>query len=65
MLTYTSAALVSLLFSWGSVSVAKTADHTVKLQAANPSQALELSSARSPHSLSHRGSGRIYDRAIS
>ncbi|NJR38810.1 MAG: hypothetical protein HC781_08135 [Leptolyngbyaceae cyanobacterium CSU_1_4] len=60
MLTYTSAALVSLLFSWGSVSMTKTADPTVKLQPATPSQVLELALARSPHPLSHRGSGRIY-----
>ena len=65
MLTCTSAALVSLLFYFGSVSVAKAADHTVELQPVNLSQTLEISSARSPYPISHRGSGRIYDRVIS
>ena len=65
MLTYTSAALVSLLFSFGAVSAAKTADHTVELQPANVSQTMENSLARSPRSPSHRGSGRIDYKEIS
>ena len=59
MLTYTSAALVSLLFSFGSISSAKTADYAVQPQPATASQALEISLAQLPHPLSHRGSGRI------
>jgi hypothetical protein len=65
MLTYTSVALVSLLFSVSTVPVANNADYTVGLQAANASQALEISSLQSPHPLSHRGSGRICDRVLS
>lgn len=64
MLICTSAALVSLLFSFGSVFVAKTADQTVELQPTTASQALEISLAQPPHPISHRGSGRIYDRVI-
>ncbi len=65
MLTYTSAALVSLLLSFSSVSAARTADHAVELQPATASQTLDISVARSPRSPSYRGSGRINYKEIS
>jgi hypothetical protein len=65
MLTYTSAALVSLLLSFSSVSAAKTADSAVELQPATASQTVDISLARSPRSPSQRGSGRIDCREIS
>lgn len=64
MLTYTSAALVSLLFSFGSVSIAKSVDYTVELQPVTAFQTLEIALTRSPQPLSHRGSGRIYYRVM-
>jgi len=65
MLTYASTALMSLIFSFSSVPVADNVDRSVELQPANASQTLEIALIRSPHSLSHRGSGRIYDKAFS
>jgi hypothetical protein len=59
MLTYTSAALVSLLCSFSSVSAVKTADQAVALQPAIASQIMEFPLTQLPHPLSHRGSGRI------
>jgi hypothetical protein len=65
MLTYTSTALVSLLLSFGSASLAKIADCAMQLQPAIASQSVEISSAQSPHSISHRGSGRTDYRMMS
>ena len=65
MLTYTSAALVSLLLSFSSVSAARTADHAVELQPSTASQTLNIFLARSPHSPFQRGSGRISYKEIS
>jgi hypothetical protein len=65
MLNYTSAALVSLLFSFSLVSAAKTADSAVELHPATASQTVEISLARSPRSPFHRGSGRIDYKEIS